>query len=74
MPEGVHYKDDISLAILKLKESGKLQEFENRYHTPINHDLPNIACHVLYHRSITHNTTPSLGLNGISCKWPFVEM
>ena len=44
VPEGVHYKDDISLAVLRLKESGKLQEFENRYHTTINHQLPNIAC------------------------------
>ncbi len=30
VPEGVHYKDDISLAVLKLKENGQLQEFENR--------------------------------------------
>lgn len=35
VPEGVHYKDDISLAVLKLKESGKMQEFENRYHAII---------------------------------------
>ena len=37
VPEGVHYKDDISLAVLKLKEGGKIQEFENRYHAAINH-------------------------------------
>lgn len=43
VPEGVHYKDDISLAVLKLKESGKLQEFENRYQEVINHTLSHIA-------------------------------
>ena len=58
VPEGVYYKDDISLAVLKLKESGKLQEFENRYYTPINHELPNISCQALYHRSTIHRTTP----------------
>ncbi len=45
VPEGVHYKDDISLAVLKLKEGGSLQEFENRYqrslsHRSLSHEMP----------------------------------